>query len=328
MAGTIGIIGAGPVGGILAAHLSAAGHTVVLVDAWREHIEKIRSDGLRITGKDRITARPAHLLASVGELDVHAPEFVFVCTKACDLDNVLRGMSGALERSDAVFVSFQNGIDTEQVLAARMDRRRVLRGVVSYAGVLTGPGEIRTSFFTPPNYLGWLDERGAEPCRKAAAVLTEAGLATEATGDIGRYVWRKAILNSCTMSIAAITGMTMQEMVEFPATADLVELLLQESVAVAAAYGYDYGPGFVQSVRDFNSRAGHHKPSMRADIENGRRTENPFLIRRIADYAERKGVPAPLHRTVENLIDALETKALERRRRPGGPAQSPPGSAK
>ncbi len=313
MARTIGIIGAGPVGGILAAHLSFAGHTVILVDAWKEHIEKIRFDGLHITGNDRISAKPAHLLTSIRDLGAFAAEFVFVCTKACDLDNVLKEMSGAPERSDAVFISFQNGIDTEQVLAERIERHRVLRGVVSYAGVLVGPGEIRRSFFTPPNYLGWLDERGAESCREAAAMLSASGLATEATKDIGRYVWRKAILNSCTMSIAAITGMTMQEMIEFPATAHLVELLLQESVAVAAAYGYDYGPGFVDSVRDFNNHAGPHKPSMRVDIENGRRTENPFLIRRIAEYAERKGVPAPLHRTVANLIDALEKKALEHR---------------
>jgi 2-dehydropantoate 2-reductase len=309
---TIGIIGAGPVGGILAAHVSSAGHTVILVDAWKEHIDKIRAEGLRITGRDEISARPAHLLTSIGDLDAFAPEFVFICTKACDLDNVLKGMSDALQRSDAVFISFQNGIDTEQVLAERIQRHRVLRGVVSYAGVLVGLGEIRRSFFTPPNYLGWLDERGAEPCKEAAAVLSASGLATEATKDIGRYVWRKAILNSCTMSIAAITGMTMQEMIEFPPTEQLVELLLQESVAVAAAYGYDYGSGFAESVRDFNNHAGPHKPSMRADIENGRRTENPFLIRRIAEYAERKGVPAPLHRTVANLIDALEKKALER----------------
>ena len=94
-------------------------------------------------------------------------------------------------------------------------------------------------------------------------MLSAAGLATEATKEIGRYVWRKAILNSCTMSIAAITGMNMQEMIEFPPTAQLVELLLQESVAVAAAYGFDYGPGFVESVRDFNQHAGPHKPSMR-----------------------------------------------------------------
>lgn len=313
MPSRIGIIGAGPVGGILAAHLSSAGHTVILVEAWKEHIEKIRADGLRITGRDEISSRPAHLLTSVGDLAAFIPEFVFICTKACDLDNVLNGMGDGLRGSKAVFISFQNGIDTEQAIAEKVERHRVLRGVVSYAGVLVGPGEIRRSFFTPPNYLGWLDERGAEPCKEAAAVLSASGLATEATKDIGRYVWRKAILNSCTMSIAAVTGMNMQEMIEFPPTAQLVELLLQESVAVAAAYGYDFGPGFVDLVRDFNNHAGPHKPSMRVDIENGRRTENPFLIRRIAEYAERKRVPAPLHRTVANLIDALEKKALERR---------------
>lgn len=309
----IGIIGAGPVGGIMAAHLSSAGHTVILVDAWKEHIEKIRTEGLRITGRDEISSRPEHLLTSVSDLAAFIPQFVFICTKACDLDNVLNGMGDALRRSKAVFISFQNGIDTEQAIAKKVERPRVLRGVVSYAGVLVGPGEIRRSFFTPPNYLGWLDERGAEPCKEAAAVLSASGLATEATKDISRYVWRKAILNSCTMSIAAVTGMNMQEMIEFPPTAQLVELLLQESVAVAAAHGYDFGPGFVDLVRDFNNHAGPHKPSMRVDIENGRRTENAFLIRRIAEYAESKGVPAPLHRTVANLIDALEKKALERR---------------
>ena len=174
---------------------------------------------------------------------------------------------------------------------------------------LSVPGRFaKVSSLRPITLAGWMT-RGAEPCREAAAVVSAAGLATEATKDIGRYVWRKAILNSCTMSIAAITGMNMQEMIDFPPTAQLVELLLQESVAVAAAYGYDYGPGFVDSVRDFNQHAGPHKPSMRVDIENGRRTENPFLIRRIAEYAERKGVPAPLHRTVANLIDALEKRA-------------------
>ena len=309
---TIGIIGAGPVGGILAAHLSSAGHTVVLVDAWKEHIEHIRAHGLHITGKDELTARPKHLLTAVRNLGVYKPELVFICTKACDLGNVLGEMSDTLKRSNAVFISFQNGIDTERAVAEQIERHRVLRGVVSYAGVLMGPGEIRESFFTPPNYLGWLDERGAEACREAAALVSASGLATEATKDIGRYVWRKAILNSCTMSIAAITGMNIQEMMEFPPTARLVELLLGESIAVAAAYGYDYGPEFVEKVRDFNNHAGPHKPSMLADIENGRRTENPFLIRRIAERAEEKGIPAPFHRTVANLIDALEKRAIER----------------
>jgi 2-dehydropantoate 2-reductase len=312
MAKTVGIIGAGPVGGILAAYLSNTGHTVFLVDSWKEHVERMRTSGLHIIGKKDLVARPAYLLDSIEALGESKPEFVFICTKACDIGNVLQEMSETLKRSGAVFISFQNGIDTEQAVAEKIERHRVLRGVVSYAGVLVGPGEIRESFFTPPNYLGWLDDRGAESCREVAAIVSASGLATEATKDIGRYVWRKAILNSCTMSIAAITGMNMQEMIEFPPTAQLVELLLNESVAIAAAYGFDYGPGFIESVQEFNKKAGPHKPSMLVDIENGRRTENPFLIRRIAERAEEKGVPAPYHRMVANLIDALEKRALEK----------------
>jgi 2-dehydropantoate 2-reductase len=314
MPATVGVIGAGPVGGILAAHLTLAGHTVILVDAWKQHIDKIRADGLRITGREELLARPRHLFAAIGDLGKIEPEFVFICTKACDLGNVLDEMSEELKRSGAVFVSFQNGIDTERVIAERIDRGRVLRGVVSYAGVSVGPGEIQATFFEQPNYLGWLDENGATPCRKIAALLTASGLATEATGEIQKFVWRKAVLNSCTMSIAAVTGMNIQEMVNFPPTARLVELLLEESLAVAAAHGYDFGPEFVEKVKDFNRRAGPHRPSMLADIERGRKTENAFLMRRIAEYADRKGVPAPFHHTMAALIDALETRGRELRR--------------
>jgi 2-dehydropantoate 2-reductase len=309
---TIGVIGAGPVGGILAAHLLSGGYTVIIVDAWKEHIEHIRTDGLHITGLEKLNVRPMHLYTSVRVLDTIVPEFVFICTKACDLDNVLTGMSDRLKRSGAVFISAQNGIDTEQIIAERIERSRVLRAVISYAGILTGPGEIRETFFSAPNYLGWLEAGGAESCREAAAIVSASGLATEATEEINRFVWRKSILNTCTMSIAAVTGMNMQEMVNFPPTAQLIEQLLLESIAVAAAYGFDYGPGFVDTVSEFNKRAGPHRPSMLVDLENGRKTENPFLVRRIAEYAERKGIAVPLHRTMANLIDALEMRNLKR----------------
>jgi len=308
----IAVIGAGPVGAILSAHLSSAGHAVILVDAWKEHMDRIRSDGLHIVGREDLRTRPAQLLDSVGELGNSVPEFIFICTKACDIDSVLGEMSDTIKRSNVVFISFQNGIDTELAVVEHIEKHRVLRGVVSYAGVLVAPGKIRESFFIPPNHLGWLDERGAESCREAAALISASGLTTEATDQIGRYVWRKAILNSCTMAIAAITGMNMRELMEFPPTARLVDLLLNESVAIAEAYGFHYGPGFLESVREFNNKAGPHKPSMLIDIENGRRTENSFLIRRIAERAEEKGVPAPYHRMVANLIDALEKRALER----------------
>jgi 2-dehydropantoate 2-reductase len=311
---TIAVVGAGPVGGILAAYLLSAGHEVFLIDTWKEHIEQIRAKGLRIIRSTEMLARPTQVMESLEDMGSLVPDFVFICTKACYVDAVLEKMNDALRKSGAVFVSFQNGIDTEEIIAKHLGNRRVLRGVVSYAGVLTGPGEIRESFFAPPNYLGWLDPGSIEICKEIAALATDAGLGMEATGEIGKYAWRKTILNTCTMAIAAVTGMNMQEMLEFPPTEQLADRLLLESISVAAAYGFDYGPGFYEMVKEFNKRAGPHRPSMLVDIENGRKTENPFLVRRIAEYAERKGVPAPLHRTMADLIDAIEKRSCERQR--------------
>jgi len=309
---TIAVIGAGPVGGILTAHLLSAGHEILLVDAWKEHIEQIRANGLHISGKHEMNVRPAQLFASIRDLGNIKPEFVFICTKACYLDTVLDNMSNTLKESSAVFISFQNGIDTERIIAERLGGNRVLRGVVSYAGGITGPGEIRESFFAR-NYLGWLDPQGMGICREVAAILSASGLETEATGDISRYAWRKTIFNTCTMAIAAVTGLNMQEMQVFPPTARLADELLRESIAIAAANGFDYGPDFFETVRDFNLHAGPHRPSMLIDIENGRKTENAFLVRRLAEYADLKSVPAPLHRTLATIIDALELRSRERR---------------
>jgi len=151
---TIGVIGVGPVGGILSAHLHASGHNVVLVDAWKEHIEQIRSQGLRITGRERLLVQPSHLLCSVEALDAFMPEFVFICTKACDLDALLDQMSDALKGSKTVFISAQNGIDTEKIIAARIEPARVLRAAISYPAFVEGPGEMPETFFNPPNNIG------------------------------------------------------------------------------------------------------------------------------------------------------------------------------
>ena len=52
MSSKIAIIGAGPVGGILAAHLIQHGQDVTLIDILKPHMEKIRSDGLQIRGME------------------------------------------------------------------------------------------------------------------------------------------------------------------------------------------------------------------------------------------------------------------------------------
>jgi 2-dehydropantoate 2-reductase len=310
---TIAIIGAGPVGGILATYLCSAGHSVHLVDTWEEHIRQIAAEGLRIIGKEERIAHPDRLLTSVEALGDPDPEFIFICTKACHLKSVLQAMSERIKHSNAVFISAQNGIDTEKVIVDNIGPGHVLRAVITFAGFPKGPGIIEETFNIPPNQIGWINAEGETPCREVAKIVTEAGLEMEPTAEIQKHVWRKTILNTCTMAIAAVTGLNMQEQHDFAPTRVLIEDLLRESIKTAAAYGYDYGPDFHEKVMQFNEKAGPHRPSMLVDLENGRKTENEFIVRRVAEYAERKGIAAPAHRTMAICIDALEMRGLKKK---------------
>ena len=59
------IIGCGAVGSLFAAHLGRAGEAEVWAyDLWREHVDAINRDGLRLSGVADFTAREAAPLAS------------------------------------------------------------------------------------------------------------------------------------------------------------------------------------------------------------------------------------------------------------------------
>ena len=44
------IIGAGAIGGLAGTHMARAGYDVTLVDQWREHVEAINANGVKIDG--------------------------------------------------------------------------------------------------------------------------------------------------------------------------------------------------------------------------------------------------------------------------------------
>ena len=68
---SIGIIGAGPVGGILGAYLAAAGEQVVFVDVLEEHLEAIRTTGLEVSGVKDFNVIIKETLTDVRELSGH-----------------------------------------------------------------------------------------------------------------------------------------------------------------------------------------------------------------------------------------------------------------
>ena len=103
----VAIIGAGAIGGLIAASFAEAGHTVS-VTARGTHLEAIRTRGLTVRwldGEPKTYRLPAHAdPADLGEQDV-----VFIALKSYSIGAVLPKLAGIL-RPDSAVVPAINGL--------------------------------------------------------------------------------------------------------------------------------------------------------------------------------------------------------------------------
>ena len=299
-----GIIGSGVIGNILAAYLAKAGNEVYVVDIIPEIIEAINEKGLEVSGVMELSARVAGALPSTAALVEKEPDCVFITLKAFVLPKILDDLK-PFDNGKTTVVSFQNGIDTEEVLARAISREHALRGVINYAGVPLDYGKIKATFFNKPNYLGALTVESHDRAAEIAAAMTEAGLDTEAVPGIKKHAWRKTILNSCLMPTSVITRLTMDRIMGLDETKEIVRRQIVEFLEVARAEGYEYEDDFLDKAMGYLANAGSHRTSMLLDFEAGRPLELDFLNGKIQEYADKHGVDCPTNRLMLSLIKGL-----------------------
>jgi 2-dehydropantoate 2-reductase len=302
-----GIIGVGPIGSIMAAHLAKAGHSVILVDILKDHLNEIKKSGLTLTGfkEMNVPFPPENLCYSIDELRGKQVDVVFIAVKASILPRILPALKKAV-KPGVTFISLQNGLDAEDVIADVFGKADTMRIVVNYAGNLISNGKVRMSFFNAPNYIGMIDPAAEKKAQALAAVITEADLETAFTPDIKKYEWEKTILNTALSPVCALTKRTMKQMMEFKETRMLVEAILREGIEVAAAHGVHFESGFLEHGMNYLDNAGHHKTSMHVDIDRGSPTEIDFINGKIVEYGTLKGIPTPYNSTIVSLIKGAE----------------------
>jgi 2-dehydropantoate 2-reductase len=306
----IGIIGAGPVGSIMAAYLAQNGENVFLVDLKEDLISAVEKNGITITGKNTkfntCVKGTGNFTASLSRFN---PDLIFITVKANYLDPLLEEIKMIYKPKQKMLV-IQNGIDNEDIVAEKFGSEAVMRFVINYAGMIVEPGVIKLSFFHPPNYLGVLSQNNEALGQEISGFLTEAGLETQFVQDIKKYEWKKTILNAALMPVCATTGLTMKEAMNTGETRYLCEQILDECIHVAKKVGYEYGDDFLETSLSYLSGAGHHKPSTSLDLEAGNPIE--YIFQPIIDYGKKVGTPTPFLESLTKVMQTLEGQIRKR----------------
>ena len=302
-----GVLGVGPVGGIMAAHLVNAGHDVTIIDVMKAHMDEIKKSGLSVTGFKEINAQfpEKNICYGIDELAGKEIDYLFISVKASVLPQILPIIKQVV-KPGIKFIVLQNGLDNEELIADIFGKENTLRIVVNYAGNLIDNGKLRMSFFNAPNYIGMIDPAAEKIAKNLANVITKSDLETAFTPEIKKYEWEKIILNAGLSPVCALTRRTMKQMMEYKNTRKLTESILREGIEVAAANGIHFKQDFLEFCMSYLDKAGHHKTSMHVDIEKRNPTEIDFINNMIVKYGKAKGIPTPINSTIVSLIKGSE----------------------
>jgi 2-dehydropantoate 2-reductase len=301
------VIGAGPVGCIVAAFLARNGYDVTLCDIIPELLEPALDPGITIEGAENLLQRVTRTCLTVDELADHPPDVIFITVKANALPLIVSAIEGFYQ--DGMFVvSWQNGIDTELEISKILGKLPSMRAVVNYGCGLKAPAHVSMPFHHPPHFIQELAPESAYAAVAIAKSLTDSGLTTEHTDQIISMVWRKAVMNACMNPVCAVTGLTMAQAMNDPIVFNIVDNLVKECIKVARANEINLGWDFYPFAINYMRNAGNHKPSMLMDIENKRRTEIDYINEKFVEYGRRAGMETPYNITLRSLVKGLESK--------------------
>jgi len=340
----IAVLGVGAIGATIGAYLIREGHDVTLIDQWAAHIEKIRSDGLKLTdlnGEFTVPAKAFHLSDVSGLKEQF--DIVYLSVKSYDT----RWSTYLIEpllKTTGFILPAQNALNDE-VVAGVVGFNRTVGCVPALSVGVYEPGHvIRTDplnihCFTVGELSGLISNR----VKEVVASLQVIG-DSEATTNIWGARWAKLIINASFNALSGIIGPSISTLNESQQdTANLIRVATSgEAARVGFALGVSIEPVWktpalefaeattmesVQTLKEKMAGAWRRRylpadqlqrklgapdrPSLLQDVIKKRRTEVEFLNGEVIRRGIEVGVPTPLNQAVLDLTVKIENGEAE-----------------
>ena len=298
----IAVFGAGGVGAFFGGLLVRSRQDVSFI-ARGAQLDALRTRGIRIesTLLGAIDVAPVRAFARAS--DVGGVDLTLVCVKAHQTPAILDDVA-LLAGDDGTIVTLQNGVDSDDVLAERFGRDRVIPAVVYVGATVDRPGVV-SHVAAGTIALGATTPAGAPRAEAARAALAATGQPVRISDDIRRERWRKLIWNAGFNTVSAITGREPGELLAVPHTRELIACVMREVVAVARAQGIELRDSDVDDQIVWTERAGGIRTSTMVDRERGREMEVEALIGVVVRKGRELGVPTPYSHSVYALLAVM-----------------------
>jgi 2-dehydropantoate 2-reductase len=182
-------------------------------------------------------------------------------------------------------------LDPDRRIAEAIPVRHVIGGVVHASCTTPAPGIVRNVM--GKGLIVGEPAGGTSPRVAAlAAALARAGFDATVSMRIQQDIWYKLWGNMTMNPLSAITGATVDRILDDPLANGFCQAVMKEAKAIGAAIGCP----IAQSTEDRNAitrKLGAFRTSMLQDVEAGKAIELDALLTVVREIAQRAAVPAP-----------------------------------
>lgn len=324
------VVGAGAIGGLLAARLQQSGEDVSVI-ARGPHLAAIKASGLKLieeSGHEIVAqVQATDRIAEAGQQDL-----VILGMKAHQVAAVVDDLNH-LYTPDTMVLTAQNGIpwwyffkhggpyegrrlesvDPGGTVANGLPIERVLASVVYPAAEIIEPGVIKHiegNRFS----LSEIDNTETPRIKQVSDILKQAGFKAPVVSDIRAELWTKLWGNLSFNPVSALTHATLEDLCRYPLTRTLVAEMMREAQSVGEALGIRFRIPIEKRIAG-GEAVGKHKTSMLQDIEAGRAVEADALIGSVIELGQMVQVPTPHLDTAYALVKLLSKTILDQKGR-------------
>jgi 2-dehydropantoate 2-reductase len=276
------------------------------------HVAAIQDQGLRIQG-----IWGEHLIdnlrtsTTTAEVPRDDWDLVLVTTKSYDTEDAVRDTLPLLSEKTLV-ISVQNGLGNVEAISRVVGDHRAAAARVIFGVEAVAPGRVEITVYADKVMLGSPSD-GVDYRRIAetAGAIAQAGIPTEATTEIEKFIWGKVLYNCSLNALSAMLEVAYGALVEHVETREIMASVVEEIFAVAQKKGIALAwvsPAeyekllFERLIPDTYS----HHASMLQDMSRGKRTEIDSMNGAITRLGEELGVPTPVNRMLTRLVKAKE----------------------
>lgn len=296
----IAILGSGSIGLYYGARLAAAGEEAHFL--LRSGYDEAVRDGIRVFSPDGdLHLQPVHAhrsTESIGPCDL-----VLVALKTTQND-LLEKLIPPLLGPDTMLLTLQNGLGSDEALAAQFGADRVLGALCFVCLTRRTPAQV-DHFGHGTISIGELGRPSAPRTHQVAAAFQQTGIETRVVEDLAAERWKKLVWNIPFNGLAVSEGGVAVDILLAGRLSE-ARALMHETIATAAALGHAIRPGFIDFQIERTAKMGAYQPSTLVDYLAGRELEIDSIWGEPLRRARAAGVPVPHLENLHARLAAIE----------------------